>query len=144
MYIFFLLFLVAMGEVLALVVDLLNIFVDGPIVFFGDLDLVLLSGRGGTIYLPMTVALFCSLSSMELSLVSCWRERSLPLSRLMFDCVFLIVAAASIILLCSIFYANHCSIFLCFEGDLALDEKACFLDSFSSDDSTSLFRVAYV
>ena len=103
MYIFFFLFLVAMGEVLALVVDLLNIFVDGPIVFFGDLDLVLLSGRGGTIYLPMTVALFCSLSSMELSLVSCWRERSLPLSRLMFDCVFLIVAAASIIILCSIF-----------------------------------------
>ena len=43
MYVFFFLFFVAMGEILALMVDFLNIFGDGPIIFFGYLYLVLLS-----------------------------------------------------------------------------------------------------
>ena len=56
----------------------------------------------------MMVALFCSWSSMELSLVRCWRERSLPLSRFRFDCVFLIVGAASMIIIMFYFLCeNH-------------------------------------
>ena len=58
--------------------------------------------------MPMMVALFCSWSSMELSLVRCWRERSLPLSRFRFDCVFLIVGAASMIIIMFYFLCeNH-------------------------------------